>query len=304
MNQQFDSELNDLADLNYQMLGGKDSKIIDVTDVSEGKPVKKAFKLSRQQMIIVISFLVVATVAGVAVIKKQDSLTESIPANVSAVLAKSAKQPVPMAAEVAQPAQLAGASATPATGVQLPDARAPAQVVASAAAPAHTIVAPVAPVVPAASIVPTVAAPIVPTVAAPVSESDEIKQMKKDIFALRNELSGKTAELEAIKHGPRKLATRAEPKSEIGSGIEVKKVVKQSQPVLVPEKPKEKEKHSLSMKEGGIAVLMDSGLIYSSNGNFVELSIGETFPGYGKLVKVNKDKKTFETPNHIYFLKD
>jgi len=50
--------------------------------------------------------------------------------------------------------------------------------------------------------------------------------------------------------------------------------------------------------------LMEKGLIYSSNSDYVELKIGDNFPGYGRLIRVDRIAKTFETSTGAYVLKD
>lgn len=288
MSNQFDVEMHDMDSLNEQMLGSKDSEIIDVTATStteDSASRKFRFrKLTRRQMGYLAGAVFAAVVVVAVVVKKQNEthLDVVLPANISAILEKSVtKPPAPEPfSDQMLPSSVDVAIAAPAADI----ASAPA---VSTPQPASGVAAD------------TVSPPLAPPGPQPSPVDIEIDPLKKELAAVKNELASKTAEIAALK------SAAAKPKSVKLATAVVAAAEKSAMKPVVAAKPKLKERHELSIKESGIAVLMDSGLIYSSeSGDFVEVSINQNFPGYGKLVRVDRDAKTFETPNHIYFLKD
>lgn len=288
MSNQFDVERHDMDSLNEQMLGSKDSEIIDVTATStteDSASRKFRFrKLTRRQMGYLAGVLAVIAVVAVAVKKQNEThLDVVLPANISAILEKSVTkppmpvdQPLPSSVDVAITAPAADIASTPAASTPQPASGVAVDTVSPSLAPSDRH-----------------------SKAQPSPVDIEIDPLKKELAAVKNELASKTAEIAALK------SAAAKPKSVKLATAVVTAAEKSAAKPMVVAKPKLKETHDLSMKESGIAVLMDGGLIYSSeSGDFVEVSINQDFPGYGKLVRVDKDAKTFETPNHIYFLKD
>lgn len=262
MSDPFEDELRDINNLNSQMLGGDESKIIDVTEVSDERasPAPKKRKL----IFIGIGVVVVAVVAGF-VWSKQGAQPDAAYSNIDAVLSKPVKQVAPPVDEPASPdiSLVKPAVDVAASGIPLVSVAA-----ASATPVASTIASP---------------QPSLPSLASNL----EIQNLKSELAAAENKLVSMTAELAAAKN----------------AAANEKKVVLAAAKACPPP-VKVKEQHTLSQSETGISVLMDNGLIYAANGDFIELSVGQNFPGYGKLVKVDKDARLFETPNHTYFLKD
>lgn len=293
MSNKFDVELHDMASLNEQMLGSKGSEIIDVTATStteDSASRKFRFrKLTRRQMGYLAGAVFAAVVVVTIVVKKQNEthLDVVLPANISAVLEKPVTKP-PMPVDQPSSSSVDVAITAPAADIAATLTSTPAS---STPQPASGVAADTA----SSSFVPS----DLHSRVRPSPVAIEIDPLKKELAAVKNELASKTAEIAALK------SAAAKPKSVKLATTAVAATEKSAAKPVVVAKPKLKETHDLSMKASGIAVLMDSGLIYSSeSGDFVEVSINQNFPGYGKLVRVDKDAKTFETPSHIYFLKD
>lgn len=267
----FDVEMSDVASLNGQLLGGKGSETIDVTasHIEDSSSRKFSFrKLTRRQIlgIVVVSLVAMAVIAGV--VKKQNIET--------------------------QPNVATSASANVDAILDAPATKPPIPLEAPATLEARAV--DIAAPAPVSAVVESPASAVQPSKAqTPVA--DKADQPKEDI----------TAESPASAVQPLKAQTSVTDEVNLlKRDLAAAKAALKStaKPVGTFTKMKLKERHELSMSKAGISVLMDDGLIYSSGGDFVELSINQIFPGYGKLVRVDKDARTFETPNHIYFLKD
>lgn len=138
---------------------------------------------------------------------------------------------------------------------------------------------------------------------APVADNaDIVADLQKQLSDAKIALDSKTAELEAAKHSKPKenLKVKEIQKSQIAPSV----ATPSPAPAPTEKSAIKKEMHILTRADSKIDVLMHGALIYTSKGESIELLIGDNFPGFGKLVKVDKKAKTFETPHHIYYLKD
>lgn len=131
---------------------------------------------------------------------------------------------------------------------------------------------------------------------------DLVADLQKQLLEAKNALDSKTAELEEAKHSKPKenLKVKEIPESQIAPSV----ATLSQAPVLIEKNSVKKEMHILTRANSGIDVLMHGALIYTSKGESIELSIGDNFPGFGRLIKVDKKSQTFETPHNIYYLKD
>lgn len=258
--------LDDLNNLNNQMLGSKESHIIDVTSIVEEDTTKPGMSAKFKWMLLLGSIGLVIIAVGMVVLK------ESGPISPIAVV-------VPPKIAVSSPVvDLAPQSAVPAS--------------APASIPTLNPLAEMPVITPASAVI-----------QAPVADNaDIVVALQKQLLEAKNALDSKTAELEATKRSKPKeiLKVKEIPKLQITPSVAA---IPQA-PVPINKISSQKEIHTLTYADSGIAVLMDGALIYTSKGESIELAIGENFPGFGKLVKVDKKAKTFETPHHIYYLKD
>lgn len=271
-------DLPGLNSLNDQMVGESDeSNTIDVTDITSTPAIKKKLtpKLKRQITLGMVVVVVVGVILVMAT-SKQDSVIGN--PGLDAMLTKKVGAPTPLV----EPSVVSTPLVVPAAASAIGEAT-PLDIAGPAIAASH----------PASAVLatnPAATARVTPVVeAADLAALAALSDMKKRILEAEEELANKTAELTAMKREKREAA-------------KTKITVSAVKPTVII--TKEKEHHTISMAEKGIQVLMSDGLIYSSGDDFIEASVGNNFPGYGKLVKVDKDARLFETPNHVYHLKD
>lgn len=257
--------LEDLNSLNGQLLGSEESQIIDVSSIVE-VDTKKPGVSAKFKWILLLGGIGLAIAIAVAV--GVNALKESVSISPIAV-------DVSPEITVSSPVvELASQSAVPAFVPPL-DPLAEMPVIDSTSAVIEALVA---------------------------DNADIVAALQKQLSDAKIALDSKTAELEAAKRSKPKenLKVKEIQKSQIAPSV----ATPSPAPAPTEKSAIKKEMHILTRADSKIDVLMHGALIYTSKGESIELLIGDNFPGFGKLVKVDKKAKTFETPHHIYYLKD